>query len=80
MTLSLTGRWPGCAVPLRCATRQGARGLGWASDRGFRFVAIAASLHPRLCSCRRCRGFAPTRLRFCHGYVPAAVVAALLCW
>ncbi|MBR4674936.1 MAG: hypothetical protein IKP00_10770 [Victivallales bacterium] len=53
MTLSFIGRWLGCALPLRCATRQGALGLGWASDRGFRFAAVAALLYPRLCSCRR---------------------------
>ena len=32
------------------------RGQGWASDRGFRFAAVAAALHPRRCSCRRLRG------------------------
>ncbi|MBR4674592.1 MAG: hypothetical protein IKP00_09015 [Victivallales bacterium] len=88
MSLSLTGRWSRCAVPLRCATRYGAQGSGWLSDRGFRFAADAASLHPRLCSYRRCRGFAsPTamllpplsRLRFTHGYALTAAVAALLC-
>ncbi|MBR4674233.1 MAG: hypothetical protein IKP00_07195, partial [Victivallales bacterium] len=52
-----------CALPLRCATRHGATGIGGASDRGFRFAAIAASLHPRLYSCRRYRGFAsPTAM------------------
>ncbi|MBR4673620.1 MAG: hypothetical protein IKP00_04075 [Victivallales bacterium] len=44
MTLYLTGRWPGCALPLRYATRHGAQGLGWSSDRGFRFAANAALL------------------------------------
>ncbi|MBR4674016.1 MAG: hypothetical protein IKP00_06075 [Victivallales bacterium] len=43
MTLAFIGRWPKCALPLRCATRQGARRLRWASDRGFRFAAVAAS-------------------------------------
>ncbi|MBR4674966.1 MAG: hypothetical protein IKP00_10925 [Victivallales bacterium] len=58
MTLSLTGRWSKCALPLRCATRQDAQGSRWSSDRGLRFAAIAASLHPRLYSYRRLRGFA----------------------
>ncbi|MBR4675113.1 MAG: hypothetical protein IKP00_11665 [Victivallales bacterium] len=64
MTLSLTGRWPRCALPLRCATRHDAQGSGWSSDRGFRFAAVAASLHPRLYSYRRLRGFAPTTAMF----------------
>ncbi|MBR4674144.1 MAG: hypothetical protein IKP00_06720 [Victivallales bacterium] len=103
MTLFLTGRWPGCALPLRCATRHGAQGLGGHLTVGFASplsrlrsthgyapaAAIAASLHPRLCSCRRYRGFAPptamllpplSRLRSTHGYAPAAAIAALLCW
>ena len=65
MTLSLTGRWPRCALPLRCATRHGAQGRGSPLTVGFasplsrlRFThgytltaAYAASLLPRLCSC-----------------------------
>ncbi|MBR4676186.1 MAG: hypothetical protein IKP00_17150 [Victivallales bacterium] len=51
-------------MPLRCATRHGAQGLEWASDRGFRFAAVAASLLPRLYSYRRCRGFAPATAMF----------------
>ncbi|MBR4675280.1 MAG: hypothetical protein IKP00_12510 [Victivallales bacterium] len=60
MTLSLTGRWPRCALPLRCATRHGAQGRGSPLTVGF-----ASPL---------------SRLRFTHGYVPDAAVAALLCW
>ena len=70
ITLSLTGRWSRCALPLRCATRHGAQGSGGHLIVGFasplsrlRFThgytltaAYVASLLPRLRSCCRCRG------------------------
>ena len=57
------------------------------STHGYALAAAyAASLYPQLCSCRRCRGFAPPtamllpppRLRSTHGYALAAAYAASL--